>query len=167
MNHPKPARLDPFHELSRLQESLTRMLDEGFFRRPGESALSAWAPDVDIYETADELVLQADMPGLSERDIDIRVENNTFGALEGYHALKVSVPASVEPCVGCTIAGNQAVKPIAVNVERPGSSIAVTGNRMSSADLYAPGWCDHGLYGVAWDANVFERRPSCGTNALT
>ena len=111
------------------------------------------------------LFIQSYGPGYPLRNI--RVENNTFGALEGYHALKVSVPASVEPCVGCTIAGNQAVKPIAVNVERPGSSIAVTGNRMSSADLYAPGWCDHGLYGVAWDANVFERRPSCGTNALT
>jgi HSP20 family protein len=91
MKHPKPARWDPFHELSRLQESLTRMLDEGFFRRPGESALSAWAPDVDIYETAEELVLQADMPGLSERDIDIRVENNTL-TIRGERKFEATVP---------------------------------------------------------------------------
>jgi hypothetical protein len=95
---------------------------------------------------------------------NVRIENNVFGVLEGYHAIKVSVPGWAEPCVGCVLVGNRASKPVAVNVERTGSSIRVAGNTMSSADLYGPGWCDHGLGGVLWDANTFLRAPFCGTN---
>ncbi len=40
------------------------------------SAITSWAPAVDIYETENELVLKADLPDVSEKDIDIRVENN-------------------------------------------------------------------------------------------
>jgi len=38
--------------------------------------LTTWAPAVDIYETENELVLKADLPAISEKDLDIRVENN-------------------------------------------------------------------------------------------
>jgi HSP20 family protein len=33
---------------------------------------------VDIYEGKDELVAQVDLPGVQEKDIDIRLENNTL-----------------------------------------------------------------------------------------
>lgn len=87
----RAQRWDPFYELSRLTENLSRAFEEGFFRRSAESTLSAWAPDVDIYETGDELVLQADMPGLSERDIDIRVEDNTL-TIRGERKFEAPVP---------------------------------------------------------------------------
>jgi HSP20 family protein len=38
--------------------------------------LTAWSPSVDVYETENELVIKADLPDLSEKDIDVRVENN-------------------------------------------------------------------------------------------
>jgi len=109
------------------------------------------------------LFVQSYGPGYTLRNI--RIENNTFGTLEGYHALKIDVPGGVEPCVACAVIGNWASKPIATNVERDGSSITVSGNTSSNADFFSPGWCDHGLYGVVWDSNTFMRAPSCGTNA--
>ncbi len=41
-----------------------------------DSAITTWAPSVDIYETPNELVVKADLPDVEEKDIDIRVENN-------------------------------------------------------------------------------------------
>ena len=71
------ARWDPFRNLATLQDQINRMVEDTFVRnRPDDSALSVWAPAVDIYETADELVLKADVPDVNERDLDIRVENN-------------------------------------------------------------------------------------------
>jgi HSP20 family protein len=37
-----------------------------------------WTPSVDIYETENSLVLTAEVPGLDERDIEIRIEDNTL-----------------------------------------------------------------------------------------
>ena len=97
---------------------------------------------------------------------NISIQGNTFGTLlGGYHSLKVWIVAPGEPCIGCTISGNTAAKPIAVNATRTGSSITVSGNKMPNADLAYPGWCDHGTYGVTWTGNRFLRTPTCGTNA--
>jgi HSP20 family protein len=43
----------------------------------GDSDLaSAWAPMVDIYDKEDQLVIQAELPGVKKEDIDVRVEDN-------------------------------------------------------------------------------------------
>jgi HSP20 family protein len=70
------ARLEPFRGLSNLQDQFNRLFNESF-RDPGqESALTTWAPAVDIYETPNELVVKADLPDVNDKDIDVRVENN-------------------------------------------------------------------------------------------
>jgi HSP20 family protein len=69
-------RWDPFRNLSGLQEQVNRLFETGFRGRSDESALTTWAPSVDIYETENELVLKADLPEVAEKDIDIHVENN-------------------------------------------------------------------------------------------
>ena len=59
-----------------LQEQVNKLF-EGTFNGTGEhSAITSWAPAVDIYETENELVLTADLPGILEKEIDVRVENN-------------------------------------------------------------------------------------------
>jgi HSP20 family protein len=71
------TRRDPFRGLAALHEQLNRLFDDPFFRiQPSDSALTAWSPAVDIYETENELTLKADLPGLQEKDLDVRVENN-------------------------------------------------------------------------------------------
>src|SRR6202795_1412194 len=70
------SRIDPFRGLSTLQDQVNRLFETSFQRRGDSSALTTWAPAVDIYETENELVLKADLPDVNEKDIDIRVENN-------------------------------------------------------------------------------------------
>src|SRR5579862_7300555 len=70
------TRWDPFHNLSTLQEQVNRLFEGSLPRRSEEAALTTWAPAVDIYETENELVLKADLPDVTERDLDVRVENN-------------------------------------------------------------------------------------------
>jgi HSP20 family protein len=62
-----------------LQDQINRLLEDNFTRdRSGHADLAAWAPPLDIYETENELVVKADLPDLQEKDIDVRVENNTL-----------------------------------------------------------------------------------------
>jgi len=70
------ARLEPFRGLSTLQDQFNWLFNESFRNHTEESALTTWAPAVDIYETPNELVVKADLPEVNEKDIDVRVENN-------------------------------------------------------------------------------------------
>lgn len=75
----KLTRWDPFRGLSSVQEQMNRMFEDSFFRGWGDdSAITRWSPAVDIYETAGELVIKADLPDINEKDLDIRIENNTL-----------------------------------------------------------------------------------------
>jgi HSP20 family protein len=70
------AGLEPFRGLSTLQNQFNRLFNESFRNQAEESALTTWAPAVDIYETPNELVVKADLPDVNEKEIDVRVENN-------------------------------------------------------------------------------------------
>ncbi len=71
-------RWDPFRNVSNLQDQVNRLLESAYPGRASDSSLTTWAPAVDIYETENELVIKADLPDVNEKDIDIRVENNTL-----------------------------------------------------------------------------------------
>ncbi len=61
------------------QDQINRLFEDNFTRdRSGHADLATWAPPVDIYETENELVVKADLPDLEDKDIDVRVENNTL-----------------------------------------------------------------------------------------
>ena len=73
------TRWEPARSGTSLQDQVNRLFEDTFTRnRPGQADLAAWAPAVDIYETETELVVKADLPDLQEKDIDVRVENNTL-----------------------------------------------------------------------------------------
>ena len=67
---------DTYTGLAGLQEQVNRLFEGGSSRRQDPSALTSWAPAVDISETENELVVKADLPDVNEKDIDVRVENN-------------------------------------------------------------------------------------------
>jgi HSP20 family protein len=72
------ARREQSHSLT-LQDQVNRLFEDNFTRdRSGHADLATWAPPVDIYETENELVVKADLPDLQEKDIDVRVANNTL-----------------------------------------------------------------------------------------
>ncbi len=71
------TRWDQSRGLTTLQDQVNRLFEDNFTRdRSAHADLATWAPPVDIYETENELVLTADLPGLQDKDIDVRVENN-------------------------------------------------------------------------------------------
>jgi HSP20 family protein len=73
------ARWDQSHGSTSLQDQVNRLFEGNFTRdRSGHADLATWAPPVDIYETENELVVKADLPDLQDKDIDVRVANNTL-----------------------------------------------------------------------------------------
>lgn len=70
--------LTSFRGVNTLQDQINRLFNEAFERGGEESNLTTWAPAVDISETEQELVVQADLPGIDIKDLDIRVENNVL-----------------------------------------------------------------------------------------
>jgi len=76
------VRWDPFRDLMTIQERMNRLFDQTLSktRTEDEEGLTAstWSPAVDIYETADSIVLKAELPGLSRENIDIQVRDNTL-----------------------------------------------------------------------------------------
>ena len=75
------VRWDPFQDLISLRERMNRLFEQTLDRSRGEGegmAAGTWAPAVDIYETPDSIVLQAELPGLSKDDIDIQVRDNVL-----------------------------------------------------------------------------------------
>jgi len=70
---------DPFRGLTSLQDQVNRLFGDSVTRGgASQDDLATWAPAVDIYETENALVVKADLPDIQEKDIDIRVENNTL-----------------------------------------------------------------------------------------
>ncbi|MBV8475287.1 MAG: Hsp20/alpha crystallin family protein [Acidobacteria bacterium] len=76
------TRWDPFREFATLQNQMNRLFQDSFGQQPGgrEEALttSVFAPAVDVYEDEHTITLKVEVPGIEEREIDIRVENNTL-----------------------------------------------------------------------------------------
>ena len=88
------SRLDPLQNIRLFEDAFNRFLSEPQGNRP-------WSPSVDIYETENELVLKADLPDVDQKDIDVRVENQTLTIagerkfeqkenVKGYHRIERS-----------------------------------------------------------------------------
>src|SRR5689334_4532646 len=78
------TRSNPFGQFSSMQEGVNRM--NRLFREqfqnpevPGEAlTTTGFAPPVDIYEDEHNITLKMEVPGIDEKDIDVRIENNTL-----------------------------------------------------------------------------------------
>jgi HSP20 family protein len=65
------SHFDPLANLRLFEDAFTRIVSEPQSNRP-------WSPAVDIYETENDLVFKADLPEVDQKDIDVRVENQTL-----------------------------------------------------------------------------------------
>ena len=73
------TRWDPFRELATLQDRMNRLFQET--AGSGETALTttgAFVPPVDVYEDEQGLRLKLEVPGIDEKDLDVRIENNVL-----------------------------------------------------------------------------------------
>ncbi|MGE0405018.1 MAG: Hsp20/alpha crystallin family protein [Candidatus Korobacteraceae bacterium] len=115
------ARWDPFTELVPVQERMNRFLRD-FLRDRDEGgnsqlAAPAFAPPIDIYEDQNHLVVEMEIPGMKEEDLNIQIDGNVltvrgerklereekgadFRRIErqyGVFQRSITLPASVDP----------------------------------------------------------------------
>ena len=70
-------KYDPFRELRGLQDEMNRLFMTNFSRGADEGfASGAWSPRVDIFENKENLVIEAELPGMKREDVDLSIENN-------------------------------------------------------------------------------------------
>jgi len=72
------TRWDPFRDVIALQNRVNSLLRD--YNDGAESALTtaSFVPAVDIYEDPQKVVLKLEVPGIEEKDLDVRVENHTL-----------------------------------------------------------------------------------------
>lgn len=112
-------RWDPMKDLLQMQERMTRLFDEFFprFGRTEVEPFGGWIPPVDIYETPEKVVIEAEVPGVEKDNIKIEYSNGVLTIKgerklekevkeEDYHRLEraygsfqrsFSIPSTIDP----------------------------------------------------------------------
>ena len=74
------VKYNPLRELRSMQEQMNRLLNVSWNHDiSGENLKEGiWQPSVDIYETADSIVIKAELPDVDLKDIDVLIEENTL-----------------------------------------------------------------------------------------
>ena len=113
-------RWEPVAELNTIQNEMNRLFNN-FFDTPtgrsGSGTTRRWFPAMDLIETADTYILRADLPGLSDEDVNVQLEDNVLTISgqrnaepqteqQGYHRLErafgefsrsLTLPKGVDP----------------------------------------------------------------------
>jgi HSP20 family protein len=78
------VKYDPFRDLRTLQDEMNRLFS-GSISRSGSGAViqdeimrGALSPQVDIFENKEQIVLEAEFPGMKPEDVEISIENNVL-----------------------------------------------------------------------------------------
>jgi HSP20 family protein len=75
------VRWEPLRELNTLQSEMNRLFNTVFDAPSGAGnggTLRRWMPAMDLLESGDHFVLRADLPGMSEDDVKIELEDATL-----------------------------------------------------------------------------------------
>jgi HSP20 family protein len=115
---PTPERWEPLSELEQMTERMRRMLEQTFGGFGWSSQLTekaGWSPLVDLEETDDAYVLEAELPGVKPEDVNIELVGNELsitGEIKeperkgtvrrqsrrtGRFAYRVSLPSHLDP----------------------------------------------------------------------
>ena len=69
------TRWEPYRDLMRLQEEVSRLFDERAYRN---SESVGWTPACDIYEDEEGVTLKFELAGVEPKDVDVRFENGVL-----------------------------------------------------------------------------------------
>jgi len=74
------VKYNPLRELRTMQEQMNRLLNVSWNHDVSGEDLKEgiWQPAVDIYETADSIVIKAELPDVDQKDIEVRIEDSTL-----------------------------------------------------------------------------------------
>ena len=110
-------RWEPAAELNTIQNEMNRLFNTFFDQPAPTSTARRWLPPMDLLETAEHYVLRADLPGLSDGDVNVQLQDNELTISgkrnaeherqqEGYHRLErafgafsrsLTLPDGVDP----------------------------------------------------------------------
>jgi HSP20 family protein len=71
------TRWEPMREMMSLRDAMDRLFDDAFTRPISVSGVSGM-PAIDMYQTNDDVVVKATLPGLKAEDVDITVTGETL-----------------------------------------------------------------------------------------
>src|SRR5208283_578113 len=71
-------RWDPFRDVVALQNRVNSLFRDYNLAGEDPVAAASFVPAVDIYEDNQKVVLKLEVPGIDQKDLDVRVENNTL-----------------------------------------------------------------------------------------
>jgi HSP20 family protein len=75
-------RWEPVRELNTIQNEMNRLFNTFFettgSQSSGHGSARRWLPAMDLVESGDQFILRADLPGLSENDVNIEFEDNVL-----------------------------------------------------------------------------------------
>lgn len=72
---------DPFRELELIQEQMNRLFDSSLVNwrnRSLDLTGGSWSPAIDIFDSKDNILVRADIPGMSKDEIDVSVHKDTL-----------------------------------------------------------------------------------------
>src|SRR4026207_506275 len=73
------VKFAPFRELAAMQDRMARLFGDVYLRDEDTGFRGNWTPAGDIFETENpDLVLKAELPGMTREDIEVSVENGTL-----------------------------------------------------------------------------------------
>ena len=112
------VRWEPLRELGTLQSEMNRLFNTVFDGpAPSGATMRRWMPPMDLVESGEDFVLRADLPGMSEEDVKIELEDSTLTISgerrseheterDGYHRVErasgsfqrsVTLPKGIDP----------------------------------------------------------------------
>lgn len=75
------VRWEPFRNAVSLQDRINRMFDDVFSKMDTDmesTAMGAWKPAADIYETEDAVVIETELAGVNKDDVNVEVNDNVL-----------------------------------------------------------------------------------------
>jgi len=72
------VRWRPMRDLFHFRDEMDRLFDEYMERFPARREIGErmWSPDVDVHETGNDVVVEAEIPGLDQKDITVSIKDN-------------------------------------------------------------------------------------------
>jgi len=79
------VRWEPFREMTSLRDAMDRLFEDGLARYPRLwPRLGEWELPIDMYQTANEVVVKASVPGLKSDEVDVSITGDTL-TIKGGH----------------------------------------------------------------------------------
>jgi HSP20 family protein len=92
-------RPSPFGELMSLRSAMDRLFEDSFVRRPFAGLDLPTQIPLDVTRTADELIVEAALPGIRPEDVEITVEDGTLSIRGEYREEKRQGESDAESLV--------------------------------------------------------------------